>query len=104
MEYLTAHLWAIIILVTVFLAGRLLGHAMCIQPVLPFSDFPNLLVAMLILLVIVRAGWIVYVVPVLYSHMLFSILILLPPLSSTPLSLLAFIEPVYIVIPSSPIS
>lgn len=69
---------------------------MRIQSILPLPHLKNLLVAMLIFLVAVRAGRVVDVVPVLRDLCL--LLVLLPLLPAASLALLRAVEAIYIVV------
>src|SRR5277367_917524 len=75
------------------------GYSMSIQPVLPFSDLPNFLVAVFVLVVTVRSRRVINVVPVLRNGMFFAVL--LSFLSATSLSLLPTIKANNIIIVSS---
>lgn len=71
-------------------------HAMRIKSVFPFSDFHDFFIAVLIIIIIIRTGGIVNVVPILRDMgFLFVLLSLFP---ATALSLLTDIESVDVVV------
>lgn len=97
----TAHLWpSWLFIFAVPIATALPGYSMSIQPVLPFSDFPNFLVAVFVFVVTVRSRRVIDVVPVLRNGMFFAVLFTL--LSATSLSLLpTTIEAINVIVISS---
>jgi len=96
METLTAHRRPVIFLVTVFITRRLSSHPVSIKSILPFPHLPDFLITVFVLIIAVWSCWIVNVVPVLHSNLLFLWLSL--PLPSTSLPLLPSIEAIHIVI------
>lgn len=84
----TAHLWpSQLFILAVPITAVLPGHSVSIQPVLPFPDLPNFLIAVFVLVVTIRSRRVVDIVPVLSNCMFFTVLFTL--LSPTPLSLLS---------------
>ena len=94
----TVHLRPIPLLVfTVAVVALAFHHAVRIEPILPLSYLPNLLIAILVLFVAIRPRRIINVVPVLGHVRLFFILLAL--LSPPALALLAAaIETVHIIV------
>jgi hypothetical protein len=96
----TAHLWpSWIFNLAVPITAVLPGYSVSIQPVLPFSDLPDFLIAVFVLVVTVRSRRVIDVVPVLRNSMFFAILLTF--LSATSLSLLpATVEAINVIVVS----
>jgi hypothetical protein len=70
---------------------------MGVEPILPFPDLPDLLVTVLVLLVVIRPRWVIYIIPILSNGIFFTVL--LPALTSTTLPLLpAAIESIHVIV------
>jgi len=75
------------------------SYSVSIQPVLPFSDLPDFLIAVFVLVVTVRSRRVIDVVPVLRNSMFFAVLLTF--LSATSLSLLpATVEAINVIVVS----
>jgi len=79
-----------------------LDEAMGVEPVLPFSDLPILLLAVLVVFVVVGSGGVVDVIPVLKDYPFFW-LVLLASLAPTTLTLFRGIEVIDVVVISCPV-
>ena len=97
----TAYLWpSWLLILAVSITAALPGYSISVQPVLPFSDLPNFLVAVFVLVVTVGPRRVIDVVPVLCNGMFFAVLLAFLPAAS--LSLLpTTIEAINVIVVSS---